>query len=218
MSRIRPIPPVGELFLIRHCETEMTCQRRYGGWADSPLSSAGRRCAERMANWLPTRLPRDARLWSSDLTRAMETAALCLPGRLPRKEPRIREMNFGDFTGNTFQENTARFGKVFSDWVEDPSAHPPPRGESLQVFEDRISFWLDDLQGAGTSAAVTHGGVMRAILARHLHQPILSTFRYALPPGSVVRIPVFGSGEPAWEMWRPGEFHLQHDFHSGESR
>lgn len=179
---------MAELILIRHCETDLTEARRYGGWIDSPLSSQGRKRADELGRWLPARIPPDVPIWCSDLARARETASRAIPDRNARPDPRLREMDFGAYSGHTYEENLEKFGSAFRRWVADPREHAPPGGEAFSTFEDRILNWLRDASSHLPAVAVTHGGGMRVLIALSLGVSFGSTFRCARSPASVVRV------------------------------
>ena len=65
---------MGPFYLVRHGETEWNSENRMCGRTDVPLSEAGRRQAESLAERLKP-IPFEA-LYSSPLQRARETARL----------------------------------------------------------------------------------------------------------------------------------------------
>lgn len=148
-----------DVLLVRHAATDWNEERRLQGRADRPLSAAGRRALE---NW---RLPAsfaDARLLSSPLVRARDTARRF--GE-PRIEPRLIEMDWGAWEGlkladlrradpSGMRANEAR-GLDFR----------PPGGESPREVRDRLGELLVGLDGSGPAVLVTHKGVMRAVLS-----------------------------------------------------
>src|SRR5215470_2869174 len=99
------------LFLLRHGPTEWTAARRLQGRSDVPLSASGRRVVE---TW---ELPVDAARgqWiSSPLARAAETAAILRRRFRPDADllldPRLVEMSFGEWEGQTLAELRSRYG------------------------------------------------------------------------------------------------------------
>lgn len=154
------------LILVRHGETPWNEAGRYQGWENPPLSPAGWVTARRIGALLRARGVVRCTLWSSDLVRAVATARVALR-RFPRIDPRLRELDFGEFAGGTYQENMDRFGPRFAAWVEHRGRPAPPGGEDLDDFFSRTRAWLDDLRArtpdGATAVAVTHGGVVRAI-------------------------------------------------------
>lgn len=149
------------LVVLCHAATAWTAARRVHA-EDAPLSAEG---LAQVGAW---RLPADlARLaaggrlgWAaSPLRRAVETAAR-LGGAPPVAEPRLRELDYGEWRGLDFDEVDARARDL--GWQG-----RPPGGESPAEVLLRVRSWLDELAGADgpdTWVAVTHGGVIRALL------------------------------------------------------
>ncbi len=96
--------------LIRHGPTAWNEQRRTQGHRDIPLSEAGR--AE-VSRWQIPEMLEDARLVTSPLSRASETALL-LFGRAAEVEPRLIEMNWSEWEGRTLAGLRAEFGAAFA--------------------------------------------------------------------------------------------------------
>src|SRR5690606_18007606 len=134
---------------------------------DPPLSPAGRAAAGRVGAVLRVRGAADGPLQASDLRRAAETARLAT-GRPPELDARLREIDLGAFAGRTYEENRARFGTRFDAWIRGGGTPPPPDGERIEHFLERVASWLAEVRArvsAGTAAPVvfTHGGVIRAL-------------------------------------------------------
>jgi probable phosphoglycerate mutase len=153
--------------LLRHGSTAWNEQRRMQGRRDIPLSEQGR--AE-VRTW---RLPADlavsatgALQWhSSPLRRAVETAQI-LSGMPPRGEPALIEMDWGEWEGYGLDELRRRFGDAFAKNEAAGLDFRPPGGESPRDVRDRIVRWLGEVAAGGEPVvAVTHKGVLRAVLA-----------------------------------------------------
>jgi probable phosphoglycerate mutase len=149
--------------LVRHAATAWSAEGWVQGHSDPPLSPEGERQA---ARW---RLPADlaglhasGRLgWAaSPLARAVATA-MRLGATAPHLEPRLMERGYGALEGRPRAEVAARLG-------EDGWDCRPPGGESPREVLARVRAWLDELgsgDGPDTWLAVTHAGVIRALLA-----------------------------------------------------
>lgn len=152
--------------LIRHAPTEWNAEGRVLGRADPPLSAEG---AARAGQW---RLPLDLRAlaaqgqlrWAtSPLQRAVDTARV-LGAVAPVVEPRLAEQDWGEWTGQLRAQVAAP--ATGARWEA-----APPGGESPAGVLARVRAWLDELapgDGPATWAAVTHTGVIRAIVAAAL--------------------------------------------------
>jgi alpha-ribazole phosphatase len=100
-------------------------------------------------------------------------------------DPRLKEMDFGDFDGKLFEElwdkqKLTKFTKAdftIGDFWQDPWNHHIPSGETMTLFTQRVDNWwqqfLVDKQ-LGNVLVVTHAGVIKHLLARILGIPILS--------------------------------------------
>ena len=119
------------VILVRHGETIWNEEQRYQGASDPPLSERGELQARRLA----ARLASESigLIYSSDSTRALQTADQIAAhhGRQVRADPRLREMDFGDWEGLTYSEIRERYPQALARWQGDPLATSPPGGESL---------------------------------------------------------------------------------------
>src|SRR5262245_13858292 len=93
-----------EILLIRHGQTDWNQERRIMGSQPVGLNAAGREqivlLSERLRN-VPF-----ARLYASPLRRALETAEILNQGRglTIEQDPALQEIEYGEWTGKTFQE------------------------------------------------------------------------------------------------------------------
>jgi alpha-ribazole phosphatase len=158
---------MARLILVRHGKTAWNAQARYQGRADLPLSDAGRRQAAMLARRL-AREEIDA-VYASDLQRAWEMAVtVAAPHGLPvRAEPRLLEMDFGDWEGLTYDEVQERYPQALAAWEADPLNMAPPGGETLAHVVARVQSLLDDIvriHPDHTVVLVAHGGPLRVLL------------------------------------------------------
>jgi broad specificity phosphatase PhoE len=154
------------LILVRHGETEWNAQGRYHGQFDVPLSSVGRRQAERIAERLSSH--KIDVIYASDLERAWETAAIIAAkhGLTVYAEPRLRELKFGVLEGLTFDEAQIQYPEMIAAWLKDFN-RPPQGGETVDLFNARIISLLDELKQTHdeqTLLLVGHGGSLSEIL------------------------------------------------------
>lgn len=178
------------LILVRHGETDWNVEQRYQGQFDVPLNSKGQWQARQAAQAL-TGEGIDL-LISSDLRRAHATAvtiaAACdLPVKTDR---RLREINFGSWEGLSTAQIIEQDGDAYRRWKENPAAHAPTGGESLEIAERRIlSLWQEirasDME---TVALVSHGGTLRILLSHLLGLPPESFWRIKLGNASLSRL------------------------------
>ncbi|MDJ0950076.1 MAG: histidine phosphatase family protein [Alphaproteobacteria bacterium] len=151
------------LALIRHAPTAWNSQGRIQGQTDVPLDAAGARL---LSTWrLPDAL--QGFVWtSSPLQRATETAhALGAPADMSC-EPRLMEMHWGEWEGRTLVELRQELGEEMADNEARGLDFRPPGGESPRDLQARLQPWLRDRgEQSVPTIAVTHKGVIRAILA-----------------------------------------------------
>ena len=151
------------LLLIRHGETALNVARVLQP-ADTPLSARGIAQAEALARRLATV---DVRaIISSDLPRALRTAQAiaAVSGVSIELTSLLQERNFGDWRGRPYD------GMAVNPLT---MVDAPPNGESTADFERRVAAAFAHVvarQAAlgGTLAVVTHGLVIRALLAAHV--------------------------------------------------
>ena len=99
-----------------------------------------------------------ARVLSSDLTRAVQTAEALGLGGAPT-DPRWREIDVGDWSGHTLDE---LHPEDVPAWRRGELA--PPNGETLDELQARVAEAVDELR-AQDAVVVTHGGCVRAATA-----------------------------------------------------
>jgi broad specificity phosphatase PhoE len=161
------------ILLIRHGQTDWNLTKRAQGHIDQPLNDTGRqqseRLAARLAGW-PI-----AAIYSSDLRRASETAAIV--GRkhalAPLLDVAFRERNGGIFEGHTAEEQRRLYPDELRAFLE--FGQPPPGVESNLDLARRATPALERIAGAHPGemiALVSHGGTLRVIIAYWLGLPV----------------------------------------------
>ena len=154
------------LLLIRHGETALNVARVLQP-ADTPLSARGIAQAEALGQRLAAMNVRA--IVSSDLPRALRTAQAiaAATGATIELAPLLQERNFGDWRG-----------QPYDGMAIDPltMAEAPPNGESNAAFERRVAAAFAHIVArqtalGGVLAVVTHGLVIRALLASHVRLP-----------------------------------------------
>ncbi len=150
------------ILFIRHGRTRWNIEGRIQGQTNIALSAEGR--AE-FARWV---LPLEFQSYdwvTSPLARAMETARL-LGAVDPRPEPRLMEMNWGQWEGRTLAELRTVSGSNMARNEACGLDFRPPGGESPRTVQVRLGEWIEDVAARRRPvAAVTHKGVIRAALA-----------------------------------------------------
>jgi broad specificity phosphatase PhoE len=167
---------VSRLVLVRHCEPDEDARGRCYGSLDVGLSDAGRAHALELA----ARLSADA-VWTSPRLRARETAAPLAAD--PFVDDDLRELDFGELEGRTFDEIAASMPDLYREWMETPTRVRFPRGECWADLKERAVRSIARIEG--DAIVVTHGGVIRAALSDWLAIPDEAVFRFELGYGGV---------------------------------
>ena len=153
--------------LVRHAETDLA--GRFCGHSDPRLNASGKRNAIRVAGEV-SRL-NIARLYSSDLRRAAQTAGTIAKrsGIAVEFSTGLREIYFGQWEGLSWQEIETRFNDEARRWLREFPLRRAPGGEPYSDFTTRIETTIAALlrEAPGdTVAIVTHRGVMRHVLTK----------------------------------------------------
>jgi len=185
------------LFLVRHCETDESNEKRYVGSKDACLNSAGRKHAELLSVQLKN--VRFDMIYASGLVRAYETAKAISSFHSARIEvlSDLNEMNFGDFDGLTFDEIKIKHPEKANEYLCDPLNFCFPGGETFQEFSKRVLKALDFIlkenisKTSKTILVVAHGGVNKIILCRALNLSLKEHFRIKQDLGCINVIDFF---------------------------
>jgi len=150
------------LALLRHGETPWTQDKRVQGRTDVALSESGQ--AALAEHRLPFRWA-PASVVSSPLIRCQQSAAALGLQRVT-VEPRLIEMDWGDWEGRRLAELRAELGTAMTVNEDRGMDFQPPRGESPRLVLERVRPWLVQCAASNSATvAVTHRGVIRVIFA-----------------------------------------------------
>lgn len=149
------------LILIRHGrQSSPLCN------VNVDLSEVGRRQAELLAERLAGLAP--DRIYTSALIRAKQTAEILFGSEVAFTEREaLNEISFGDMTGEADSRNAVLFPEYFAAKKEKQENLRLPGGECPTEVFDRAVKVVDEAvaSGAETVVFVTHGGVIRALVA-----------------------------------------------------
>jgi glucosyl-3-phosphoglycerate phosphatase len=154
--------------LWRHGQTTWNVEHRFQGQTDIPLNEVGMAQAEDAARRLAALNP--AALFSSDLTRAQQTAAPLarLSGLPVSLDKDLRERYGGDWEGLADDEIRERYPAERLTWN-------PPNGEPTVVVADRVAGAVtriaDGLDDGQLAVVVGHGAALRLGIERVLGLP-----------------------------------------------
>jgi alpha-ribazole phosphatase len=154
--------------IVRHAEPDASAQGRCYGRLDVGLSASGRKHAKDLGNAIAS-LGVEA-MYASPLRRSLETARLVGKrlGLEPQVRPDLRELDFGELEGRTYDEIAASEPALYHTWMETPTAVRFPGGESYADLHARVGNVLARIRQDhpdSVVAVVAHGGVNRVLLA-----------------------------------------------------
>ncbi|MEM9681684.1 MAG: histidine phosphatase family protein [Pseudomonadota bacterium] len=196
---------------IRHAPVIQTENKIYGQ-TDLPADTTD----DTLFGALAQALPRDAVLITSDLQRAMQTAAAIADAGLPMpdgvRDPAFREQHFGDWQGemrDAFHARRARPEPTF--WMAAIDERPP-NGESFVDLVERVIPAVErhtDTHGGRDIVCVAHGGTIKAALAHALELDHDQAITFSVANCSVTRLDHIRrtDGSEAWRVamvnWLP---------------
>ncbi len=160
-----------KVILVRHGQTLWNLEMKYQGHCDIALTDKGLRQAELAAERLATE--KVSAVYASDLNRAFKTAE-CIGakhGLGVTAIPELREINFGDWEGMTFEGISDPANSHWSEEMTKVFSHPGeaqiPGGETFHEVKERAMSALNQLVAAHpnqTIVVVSHGGTIRTVL------------------------------------------------------
>jgi probable phosphoglycerate mutase len=151
--------------------------------SDVALTETGRAQAEALGRWAAAH-PVDA-VWTSTVSRAIRTAepACRALGITARRDPALRECDFGVLEGRTLAEFAAEDPGAAAAFRADPVAHPFPGAEDPAAAAERGAAALRRIAAAhqgGRVLVVAHNTLLRLVLCRLLSVP-LADYRRVFP-------------------------------------
>lgn len=205
------------LYLVRHGQTEWNGELRYQGHTDCELSDLGRAQSEAVAELLLGMASDTCFLYSSDLSRARATAGPVGKGlgMTAIEEFALREASFGEWEGLSFDEIAQKFPDAWEAWREDPVKADIKGAEPRAEFRDRVLGKIDSIVRHHTSGAygylpsvdssqiidevpeaviVTHGGVVKTVLAYALGLSFDGYWKIRADNGGVSVVDVYPAG------------------------
>jgi broad specificity phosphatase PhoE len=168
---------LGNLWLIRHGETEWSRSGAHTGRTDIPLTAAGEERAAAIGRYLARRP--FALVLTSPLQRARETCRIAGYEDVAQLEPNLHEWDYGAYEGRT----TADIRKEVPDW--NLWTMGVPGGETVEQVGDRARLVIERACSAeGDVALFAHGHILRILTAGWLSLPPSGGRLFALDTGS----------------------------------
>jgi broad specificity phosphatase PhoE len=177
--------------LIRHAEVEARYQGVFGGRVDMELSPRGHEQAVALAAYL-RRKPLAA-IYASPMKRVQQTLVPLLVNGAPRPVilPDLCEVDFGDWTGLTWEEVRAKFGVSAFAWLEQLECDGIANAESAEMLRDWVEPCLQQITAAhpGQQVAIfCHGGIIRVLLSILFRWPLSRTAAFEVEYASVTQV------------------------------
>lgn len=170
------MPP--RITLVCHATTRDLRSAAFGG--DDTLDDIGRTKAEHLTGTLGA----IDQCWTSPALRARQTAMAV--GLSAVVDERLRECDFGRWSGLRFQQVLLREPRKLVSWIKDPSA-APHGGESIPQVLERVAEWMaEPARAKGHTVAVTHAAVIRAAIVHVIEARLPSFWRIDVLPLSQV--------------------------------
>jgi len=197
-----PAPPTWTV-LLRHGQTPVSIEKRFGGTIDASLTDQGQAQAAAAA----ARLRGESfdAVVCSPLRRARQTAEAAVGGLVPAAgrdevafvvDEQLRETDFGAWEGLTFAEARERHPDELSAWLADPAV-PPPGGESLAATIERVDAALAAHRAAfpgGRLLVVTHMGPIKSAVSLALGAGPAVFYRLHLDLASLTTLAWYSDG------------------------
>ena len=133
-------------------------------------------------------------VYSSPLQRCVKLAEALYLGEVAH-DNRLKELHFGDWEMHAWDIIPR---DIFDDWALDYANKAPPNGETFSQLQQRGISFLNEMKANHLNeniAVITHGGMIRALLAHALNMQLKGLFRFNIDYGSVTQID-FGAAVP----------------------
>ena len=176
-----------ELYLVRHCETELNVSMVYYGWTDVDINEKGIKQAEKIKIAL-NEVEFDTVI-SSPLKRAVHTAQI-ISGKNDNEiiiENRLRELNFGAWEGLSVKEVKEKYKVEFESWHKDWINYSLPQGESYIELYNRVKMSLEKILTENKDKKillVSHLGCLKIIITLLLKMDINCYWNFVVEQGA----------------------------------
>jgi len=159
-----------KLFLIRHGESENNLNKCYSGQCNPKLTPLGRKQAMAIRPILQ-KIKFDA-VYSSDLSRALETCKLALPEATPILSKKIREIAIGSLEDQPYYEPKGEDDEFYIELQKNRYNfdYSPYGGENFDDTVKRFDEFLKELETKPYEnvAAFCHAGLITIVLSHIL--------------------------------------------------
>ena len=163
------------LIVVRHGQSQSNLEQVFTGQGNTELTETGYAQAEATAAYLDRY--RIDRIYASDLSRAMQTAAPTAKhqGLQIIPDPQLREICAGLWEAQPYVELMQRFPESYDLWLHDIGHAHPDGGESTLELAARVSAEVDRLiaENRGRCIAIfTHATPVRMLACQWMDIPL----------------------------------------------
>lgn len=185
------------IYFIRHAQSEGNRQKVFQGWSNVSLSEIGKKQVIKLKQYLLHENLVFDRIYSSPLTRAMETA-LALQSHAKTKEiiqiDGFKAINVGEWEGIAIETIKKKFKQEYWTWRNNPGIFCFPEGESIKDVLKRAKLSLlttildQNWEKRAHISIVTHMVVIRALLTWLLKTDLTRFWdsNYKIPNASLI--------------------------------
>ena len=158
------------------------------------LSPRGHEQGAALVTWLK-RQPIDD-IYASPMKRVQQTLAMLAGNGSPQPfiMEDLREVDFGDWTGLSWEAVQEKFGVSAFQWLELLERGAIGNAETGRSYRARIEPCLQEILKRSSNrnvAVVCHGGVIRMLLAMLLDLPLPKMASFEIDYASVTRVELF---------------------------
>lgn len=181
------------LYLLRHGEVESKYHRVFGGKIDMELSPLGHDQVKALADYFQRHPPHV--MYASPMKRVQQTLAPLAKwtGLEPIILPGLREVDFGEWTGLSWEQVYDRFKVSAFDWLNQLESGSIAQAESTADFRKRVDESLRQVLAESAHkeiAVVAHGGTIRMLLALILDLPFAKMSAFDIEYASITRVKI----------------------------
>jgi broad specificity phosphatase PhoE len=181
-----------EVYLVRHGETEWSLSGQHTGSTDIPLTENGKAVARELGQKLKG--IEFTAVWSSPMSRAIDTARLAGYEHDVRIDDRLTEWAYGEYEGMT----TPEIRETRPDWFLWRDGCPG--GESPAQVGARADGLVEEVRAVqGDVLLFAHGHILRVITARWLGYPPGDGMHFSL---GTATLSILGWEREAASIWR----------------
>jgi len=176
---------LGQLILIRHCETRSNVEGTVQGRRDLALSDRGEQQAILVGEFVRHNFSID-RVISSNRRRCLQTANEI--GQTVEANPLLREIHWGDWEGKKWDDVKQNYPEDVEALLTADPTFATPNGDSLASFIARIDQAISELDLMNLNsdiAIVSHEGTVKTMITRLLGWPASNMANLTAFPGSI---------------------------------